>query len=193
MRFFAILFTLAGSLLLSVSAFAQTPGQDALRAFDALRAGDWELANVYATRALEAGTLAPGDQAAVYGYRGDARRHLGAGRTGSEGELEVGSEPAVDHGLQLRRATRAIERGAVGQRERALLLRALDDLLKGGGDGLGGGGGGEEEGEGGSQANIRVHGTLCAWFDARTMRAFRVIFKPRRSTATPSPIRRPSA
>jgi tetratricopeptide (TPR) repeat protein len=76
MRFFAILFILAGSLLFSVSAFAQTPGQDALRAFDALRAGDWELANVYATRALEAGTLAPGDQAAVYGYRGDARRHL---------------------------------------------------------------------------------------------------------------------
>ena len=73
MRF---LFALLTVLLVAGAAAAQTPNQDALRAFDALRTGDWTLANTYATRALDAGTLAPGDQAAVYGYRGDARRHL---------------------------------------------------------------------------------------------------------------------
>ncbi len=48
--------------------------QDALRAFDSLRAGNWQLAQFYATRALDAGTLARGDQAGVLSYRGDARR-----------------------------------------------------------------------------------------------------------------------
>lgn len=48
--------------------------QDALRAFDSLRTGNWELAQFYATRALDAGTLARGDQAGVLSYRGDARR-----------------------------------------------------------------------------------------------------------------------
>lgn len=66
----------AFSIVLASAAMAQAPNQDATRAFEALRAGDWELAQAYATLALEAGTLAPGDQAAVYGYRGDARRHL---------------------------------------------------------------------------------------------------------------------
>lgn len=76
MRSFTVTIALACSLLVAAAAGAQTPGQDALRAFDALRVGDWELANAYATRAIEEGGLAPGDQAAVYGYRGDARRHL---------------------------------------------------------------------------------------------------------------------
>jgi len=54
----------------------QTAMQHALRAFDALRAGDWQLAQFYATHALDAGTLARGDQAGVLSYRGDARRRL---------------------------------------------------------------------------------------------------------------------
>jgi tetratricopeptide (TPR) repeat protein len=53
---------------------ADTAMQDALRAFDALRTGNYQLAQFYATRALDAGTLARGDQAGVLSYRGDARR-----------------------------------------------------------------------------------------------------------------------
>jgi tetratricopeptide (TPR) repeat protein len=55
----------------------ETAMQDALRAFDALRQGNWQLAQFYATRALDAGTLARGDQAGVMSYRADARRRQG--------------------------------------------------------------------------------------------------------------------
>lgn len=66
-------------VLVAPSAYAQTAVPtamaDALSAFRALSQGDWTLAEAFATKALNAGTLATGDQAAVYGYRGDARRH----------------------------------------------------------------------------------------------------------------------
>jgi tetratricopeptide (TPR) repeat protein len=77
MRRLLLLLATCFALVLATSAGAQvadTAMQDALRAFDALRASNYQLAQFYATRALEAGTLARGDQAGVLSYRGDARR-----------------------------------------------------------------------------------------------------------------------
>ncbi|MDA0654408.1 MAG: tetratricopeptide repeat protein [Proteobacteria bacterium] len=51
--------------------------QDGLLAYQALAAGDFALAEFYASRALAAGGLRPPDQAAVLSYRGDARRRMG--------------------------------------------------------------------------------------------------------------------
>ena len=51
--------------------------QDGLAAYQALANRDWDLAVFFATRAIEAGNLAPGDLAAVLAYRGDALRHKG--------------------------------------------------------------------------------------------------------------------
>lgn len=76
MRRIALALVLAFGFAWPQTASAQAM-QDALRAFDALAREDWQLAEFYATRAVEAGTLAPGDHAAVTAYRGDARRHLG--------------------------------------------------------------------------------------------------------------------
>ena len=51
--------------------------QDGLAAYQALANQNWDLAVFFATRAIEAGNLAPGDLAAVFAYRGDALRHKG--------------------------------------------------------------------------------------------------------------------
>ena len=64
-------------VLVPTAATAQQGRDDGLRAFQALTAGDFELAVFYATRSIESGELATGDRAAVLSYRGDARRHLG--------------------------------------------------------------------------------------------------------------------
>ncbi len=75
-----LLLLLVACVALSFTALASaqlapdTAMQDALRSFDALRRGNWELAQFYATRALDAATLARGDQAGVLSYRADARR-----------------------------------------------------------------------------------------------------------------------
>ena len=50
--------------------------EDGIRAFSALSTGNWGLAQFYATRALESHTLKLGDEAGVFAYRGEARRHL---------------------------------------------------------------------------------------------------------------------
>jgi tetratricopeptide (TPR) repeat protein len=62
--------------LISVPAMAQAPA-DGLAAYQALANRDWDLAVFYSTRAIEAGTLPPGDLAAVLAYRADALRKKG--------------------------------------------------------------------------------------------------------------------
>jgi len=53
------------------------PIRDALSSFQALESGDLILADFYATLALESPELLGADRAAVYSYRGDARRRMG--------------------------------------------------------------------------------------------------------------------
>lgn len=53
------------------------PIRDALSSFQALESGDLILADFYATLALESPDLLGADRAAVYSYRGDARRRMG--------------------------------------------------------------------------------------------------------------------
>ncbi|MBT3396191.1 MAG: tetratricopeptide repeat protein [Alphaproteobacteria bacterium] len=62
--------------LISAPVMAQAPA-DGLAAYQALANRDWDLAVFYATRAIEAGTLPPGDLAAVLAYRADALRKKG--------------------------------------------------------------------------------------------------------------------
>lgn len=119
MRF---LFALLTALLVAATAAAQTPGQDALRAFDALRTGDWTLANTYATRALEAGTLAPGDQAAVYAYRGDARRRLNQLQ-----EAVLDYTRALEIGLPAAYAARVYNNRGMAMVAADLFANAVDD------------------------------------------------------------------
>lgn len=62
--------------VLLASTVAAQGREDGVRAFQALNARDFELAEYYATRSLADVDLAKGDRAAVHAYRGDARRHL---------------------------------------------------------------------------------------------------------------------
>jgi tetratricopeptide (TPR) repeat protein len=88
--------------LLPAAAMAQAT-QDGLLAYQALNAGDFELAEFYATRALESGELRRPDHAAVLTYRGDALRRMGRFE-----EAVVDYTEAVETGLPPEFAARAL-------------------------------------------------------------------------------------
>ena len=67
-----------GLLIVFQPGFARAQGrEDALRAVEAANSGDNALAIFYATRVIEGGRLPAGDVAAMYAYRGNAKRHSG--------------------------------------------------------------------------------------------------------------------
>lgn len=101
--------------------------QDGLLAYQALAAGDFELAEFYASRALADGSLRPPDQAAVLSYRGDARR-----RMGRFDEAAVDYAAAIDLGLPTEFAARVLNNRGIalfGSQRFEEAIRAYEGAL----------------------------------------------------------------